>query len=270
MSGQDASPVRWLRRFGRRRAPVQEALAEHPTPEALTAYDADELTPEQDDRIQEHFLECRDCPELLLDYKTFTAPDAADQEVPGLSDSWVAASWESLRARLAAETHAGRWRSFVARLVGRFPSAPMAYALATGFFACSVGLSFWVTSLQREVGWLQEPQLNLPIAYLHLAEATRGDQPASSFVVPPGVRSFLLVLTPLVEPMETGYRLEIRTRDGGEVWSGSGLARTDEGTFVIGLSRQFLKAGEYRILLFHDGGGGAKVVEEYAMRLLYQ
>lgn len=273
MSGDGKPPSRWLRPFGRRRAPGRGARADHPTPEALTAYDANELTPEQDGRIQEHFLECRDCPELLLDYKHFSEPDAAAAEAPELSESWIAASWESLRARLAAEARKGGWRSFLAKLGRRSGSVAVAYAMAAGLLACMVGLSGWVASLHREAGQMQEPQLNPTIAILHLAEPARsGGEPAEiPVVVPPGSQSFLLVLVPLVEPMETEHRLEIRTPQGRAVWSGGGLTKTADGTFVVGLSRRFLKAGQYRIRLLREGGGGKpKVVEEYAMRLVYR
>ena len=273
MSGDGKLPTRWLRPFGRRRAPGREVLAEHPTPEVLTAYDADELTPEQDGCIQEHFLECRDCPELLLDYKTFSAQDAEAQEVPGLSESWIAASWESLRARLAAEARKGGWRSVLARLGRRPSSVAAAYAVAAGLLACTVGLSAWVASLQREIGTMREPQLNPTVATLHLVEPTRsGREPAEiPVVVPPGSQSFLLVLVPLLEPTQTEHRIEIRTLKGRAVWSGGGLTRTADGTFVVGLSRRFLKAGQYRVRLLRDDGEGTpQVVEEYAMRLVYR
>jgi hypothetical protein len=268
----DGKPsARWLRPFGRRRAPGREVLAEHPTPEALTAYDADELTPEQDGRIQEHFLECRDCPELLLDYKTFSAKDAEAQEVPGLSEGWIAASWESLRTRLASEARRGGWRSFLARLRRRLSSLTLAYAVAAVSLACMMGLSAWVAFLHREVGRMQEPQLNPTIVNLSVAEPTRGDPVESLVVVPAGSRSLLLVLVPLREPMETEHRLEIWTRKGREVWSGGGLTRTADGTFVVELSRRFLAAGEYLVrLLRNSGRGEPALVEEYAVRLVYQ
>ena len=272
MSGDGKPPARWLRPFGRRRAPGREALAEHPTPEALTAYDADELTPEQDSSIQEHFLECRDCPELLLDYKHFSEPEAAAEEVPELSENWIAASWESLCARLAAEARKGGWRSFLAKLGRRSSAVTVAYAVAAGSLACMVGLSTWVTSLYREAGQMQEPQpqLNATIATLSLSEPTRGDPVESLVVVPPDSQSLLLVLVPLIEPTEAEHRLEIRTPRGRVVWSGSGLTRTADGTFVVGLPRRFLKAGEYQVRLLRDREGGkAEVVESYAMRLVY-
>lgn len=273
MSGDGKPPARWLRPFGRRRAPGREAPAEHPTPEDLTAYDANELTPEQDGHIQEHFLECRDCPELLLDYKVFSSPDAAAEEVPGLSESWIAASWESLRVRLAAEARKGGWRSFLARLGRQRSPVTVAYAVAAVSLACMVWLSGWVASLYREAGQMQEPQLNPTIATLHLTEPARGGREPEEIpvVVPPDSPSFLLVLVPLIEPTETEHRLEIRSPKGRAVWSGGGLTRTADGTFVVGLSRRFLKAGRYRVRLLRDGGGGKpEVVEEYAMRLVYR
>src|SRR5437868_2691251 len=116
----------FLRRFLRR--------VRHPTPEALSAYDADELPAEQDDAIQEHFLRCRDCPELLLDLQEFAEPERA---APDLPDSMVATAWRALRARLAREP----WRSRLRRWVA---SSRFAYALSGTLLAAAAVLAVWV------------------------------------------------------------------------------------------------------------------------------
>jgi Putative zinc-finger len=47
---------------------------EHPDPETLTAYQANELSEEEDGRIQDHLAVCRHCTELLLDLEEFLQP----------------------------------------------------------------------------------------------------------------------------------------------------------------------------------------------------
>jgi len=53
---------------------------EHPSPEALTAYQADELSPEEDERIQEHLGQCRHCTEMLLELEEFLRPEGVEEE----------------------------------------------------------------------------------------------------------------------------------------------------------------------------------------------
>ncbi|HEX7183502.1 MAG TPA: hypothetical protein VF756_16835 [Thermoanaerobaculia bacterium] len=96
--------ARRLRSLLRRRRPPAR---EHPSMAELAAYEADELPREKEQEIQEHFLDCRECPEMLLDMKSFVSP--GDGGGPGLPDSRVDSAWEALRSRLEDEA---RVRSF--------------------------------------------------------------------------------------------------------------------------------------------------------------
>lgn len=96
--------ARRLRSLLRRRRPPAR---EHPSVAELAAYEADELPREKEQEIQEHFLDCRECPEMLLDLKSFVSP--GDGGGLGLSDRRVDSAWEALRSRLEDET---RVRSF--------------------------------------------------------------------------------------------------------------------------------------------------------------
>jgi hypothetical protein len=75
-----------------RRAPVLV----HPTPLSLVRYHAGELPPERQHEIQEHFLFCPLCAELLLDIKAFTDPFQA----AAAPDGFLAEAWQALRSRL--------------------------------------------------------------------------------------------------------------------------------------------------------------------------
>jgi hypothetical protein len=79
---------------------------EHPDPDRLYAYQANELTPEEDLEIQEHLAVCGHCTELLLDIQCFTAPPA--QEEAGLSEFEQAAG----AGDLAASRRSLCWRSW--------------------------------------------------------------------------------------------------------------------------------------------------------------
>ncbi len=68
---------------------------EHPSPEELSAYQANELTPEEDERIQDHLAVCQHCTELLLDLEEFLEPPAVAAEPA--ADFEAAADWKRLR-----------------------------------------------------------------------------------------------------------------------------------------------------------------------------
>ena len=68
---------------------------EHPSPEELSAYQANELTPEEDERIQDHLALCQHCTELLLDLEEFLTPPAVAAEPA--ADFEAAADWKRLR-----------------------------------------------------------------------------------------------------------------------------------------------------------------------------
>lgn len=90
--------ARKLRSLLRRRRP---AVRDHPSVAELAAYEANELPREKEQEIQEHFLDCRECPEMLLDLKGFVAP--GDGGGPELPDIRAHSAWEALRSRLEDE-----------------------------------------------------------------------------------------------------------------------------------------------------------------------
>src|SRR6185295_7043360 len=75
---------------------------EHPVAEKLAAYLADELSPQENDAIQEHVASCALCAERLLDLQRFLeyAPDSSRV---GVADLETAAEWRKLRERIAGK-----------------------------------------------------------------------------------------------------------------------------------------------------------------------
>ncbi len=69
---------------------------EHPSPEQLSAYQAGELTPEEDARIQDHLAVCGHCTELLLDLEELLEPAVTAAAEPA-ADFEAAADWKRLR-----------------------------------------------------------------------------------------------------------------------------------------------------------------------------
>lgn len=76
---------------------------DHPAPEKLSAYQAKELSPEEDDALQEHLAHCTLCTELLLDLQRFLDPPPEDLPREGVVDFETAAEWRELRGRMGSQ-----------------------------------------------------------------------------------------------------------------------------------------------------------------------
>lgn len=255
-------------------------LRRHPTPELLTAYQEDRLPLEEEEAIQEHFVECPECPELMLDLDRFTSPEKAKAAEADLSDTWVDAAWRRLRARLAAEP---RPVPRSPRFPPRWMTSPVpAWGLTALLLPCTVGLWIQVDAQVSEIRSLVLPQLNPPQRSVEPPMLTRGGPTLAAegevpeVEVPAGARHFLLVLAsssvashPASHPE---YRLEIRNELGEEIWSGGGFSRSDDGSFVVVLSPRFLPAGDYRLRVIGIGGeaGELPFEEEFHVRLVYR
>jgi hypothetical protein len=238
----------------------------HPTPELLSAYHDDRLPPETDEVIQEHFVECPECPELVLDLDRFTSPETALAAEGDLTDTWVDAAWRRLRSRLIADPRPVRPRLPLRWLAGPVP----AWSLAALLLPCTLVLWVQVDALGGQVRDLEAPQLNPPWREVEAPGVLRGEAPPLWEVeVPAGARQFLLIFHPSSEPrLEAGdsreLLLEIRDGQGQNIWSGRGLKQSDEGSFVVGVSRRFLPAGDYRFRILAAG-----FEEEFPLRLKY-
>ncbi len=259
--------LRRLRRFqggqrGRRDA------NEHPSVEMLSAYHDDQLSPAKDKEIQEHFVACEECPELMLDLDRFTSPEAVEAARWDISDNWVDAAWRRLRSRLMAEARPAR------PSLHRLRSPVLAWSLTALLLPCTFGLWLRVNALAGEMRVLEAPQLNPPLKYVEPLPDVRGEALAPCEVsVPADARQFLLILTPASLPppqADRDYRLEIQTLQGEDVWLKPGLEKSSEGTFVVALTPRFLPAGDYRFLVTGTAGRKEEPFrQEFTLRLSY-
>jgi hypothetical protein len=227
----------------------------------LAAYHANELSPEEDAWIREHFVHCQECPELLLDLSRFAAPDRAVAD--RLPDGWITAAWQSLRARLAREPGA-RLR----RRLQWLRSLQGAYCVAGVLLAATLGLSVWVIGLHLELRRLREPQANVQIETLDLS--TRSADPLPIQVPAGGERFLLSVATAANAPWRECREvlLQIETAEGHSLWSG-GLAPPEDGTITLELSRRALPAGAYRLRIAGTARCRATHEERHAFILSY-
>ena len=112
---------------------------EHPAADKLAAYQADKLSPEENDAIQEHVASCDLCAERLLDLQRFLE-FVPDPSRAGVADLETAAEWRKLQRRIEQETEKKRF----------FASARGGYSVAAALLAVCIGLAAWNLNLWRE------------------------------------------------------------------------------------------------------------------------
>lgn len=226
---------------------------EHPAVETLTAYQANELSPEDDWKIQEHLAVCEHCTELLLDLEEAYKPIPADAPV----DFEAAEDWRRLRERIGIEKGAAEKRR---------PSGKPWIYLAAACAVFSVGSLLYAWSLRER---LTEPQLNASMASLEVKGNTRSvDEPKIS--IPEGDGNFLFVsLVPpsLAEARYKEYRLEILDETRRTVWSKRGLLLSEDDSFDIALPRPFLTSEEYVLRVVGVEPGPERLIGEYVLNL---
>ncbi len=121
---------------------------EHPVPEKLSAYQANELPPEEADDIQEHLIQCVFCTDLLLDLECFLEPSEEDSAREGVFDLGTEAGWRKLQAEIGW----GKSSVEVSRLRRRLR---VLQAIAAALLVGTTGLSVYVFGLHEN---LEDPQ----------------------------------------------------------------------------------------------------------------
>lgn len=129
-----------------------------------------------------------------------------------------------------------------------------------------------ISELRQTVGRLSRPQLNAPIIELDPQQdpIRREANNVQILRVPSGTNFFTLILNTVGESSYPDYGLEIANQRGQLVWRGQGLEKSSFDTFRLGLSRQWLPAGQYQIRLYGLRGERKELLEEYALRVQYQ
>lgn len=179
---------------------------DHPTPEELAAYHANELSPEDDLRVREHVVACRECADLVLDLQAFY--DAGREEPSGVADLEQATAWRNLRERMEFEPK--KASPLPSRSVSRgfFASALGGYSIAAALLTVAVGLTVWNVSLVREG---RKPR-SIPIVRTFEESGSlraRGASPEPPLALPASV-----ILSLSTETPDQPYRVDF-VREGG-------------------------------------------------------
>ena len=229
---------------------------DHPAPEKLSAYLANELSPEEDDALQEHLAHCTLCAGLLLDLQRFLDPPSEDRPREGVADFETAAEWRELREKLRTQSPpAVRRRSLLRRISG---TRVLAAALALVF----VGAAYQIMVLETE---LARPITDLTPTTI---EAQGGKKGALGVAEPTRFRlGHVARFDTHSETHYPKYRLVFKDKDG-QIRRTEEAQEDESGMIGLFLPKRFLTPGPYHVEVLGLEGVAAKPVQEFDIRIL--
>jgi len=216
---------------------------EHPSPETLTAYQANELSSEEDERVQGHIAICEHCTEMLLELEEFLEPPAMAAEPA--ADFEAAADSKRLQPGLDEERQR---RSQAPRRSAR----PLTYAMVAALLVATLGISVYTLSNRPERLQTLEP-LN----------SYRSGTSAMEVVQLPVT---LLLKLPTKTPYPE-YQAKLRDQNGHLVREFSKLRESRSFDLELPLDQGTLDSGEYRIELLGLSDGRSDLAGEYAFKV---
>lgn len=255
-------------RFPRLLGHEEPAPDGHPTPAQLAAYHEDRLPPEKEEEIQEHFVECPECPDLMLGLDRFASKEMPVLVVDDLSDTRVDRAWHRLRRQLLAEVPVPRfpWPRVPRPLLLWLERPAVSWTLTCLLLLSTAGLGVRVHTLAAALRLQQAPQASPPVAMIP-AVTRSAENLRAEFKVPFNTPRFLLMLESPADLSDC--QMEIQTPQGEGVWMARGLTADNDGRFVVSLSPDFLPAGDYTIRLAGTDSARASVIQDYRVRFLY-
>ena len=231
--------------------------ADHPAPEKLSAYQANELSPEEEDAIQEHLAHCTLCTGLLLDLQRFLDPPSEDRPREGVADFETAAEWRELREKLRVKAPpAVRKRSPLRGISGM-----QGFAAVLALFL--VAMTIQIVMLERE---LAQPISNLtPTTTIEAQGVKKGTQGVAE---PTPFRLGQVVAFDTHSPRSyTQFRLIFRDKEGG-VRRIVEASENAEGMIALFLPRRFLTPGIYKVQVLGLEGTSSDLIKEFDIRIL--
>jgi hypothetical protein len=280
----------------------REALAEqtpHLRREQLSAYSRGEMTGEAFATAQEHLVWCTVCTSVLL------AGDPRRVTTDGVSDVDIARAWSGMRARVQINhQESSSWPRKLPHLPLSFIDVP-GMRVAAALLVAIIFLGSWevlhrgnrrladgadvrptmptavmdtssipeyerqIAELRRQIEGLSEPQVNVFIADLYAAGATRSPEFTVTTINVPAGAALTLVMNTSADYDFPLFGVDILDRTGRRVTRAERLAKTAFGNFTLLVPGRYLPAGEYRLQLFGVRNGTARVLEEFVVRIAY-
>lgn len=230
----------------------REDPEDHPAPEKLSAYQANELPAEESDRIQEHLVQCAFCTDLLLDLERFLEPEEEGAR-EGVADLGAEAGWRKVRAEVGwREEPAAAEMSRLKRRLRVFQR------LAAVFLVGIAGLSIYVVLLRQEIKTAETP---VSASLINQIGSRSVEEETDTLEASPG-DSIVFILYALPE-LSGDLQVEIHGEDGKTVWSRSGLMKRGE-YLAFRVSPKVLEPGLYEIRALAKG----RIVGEYLVKIV--
>ncbi|HBL30947.1 MAG TPA: hypothetical protein DD490_29285 [Acidobacteria bacterium] len=250
----------WLDEDLRRVAAARSrTLEEHPEPQELVDYHLGIGPAESVEPIREHLSFCSECAQVVLDLAALTSVETRERALPQTMD--LERDWQAVERRLRTEA---------SRVDAPPPiSRRLAWALAASL-ALSLGLAGWMITLRGALSEARQPRAD--IARLDLAptapgERRNGDAPEPIHLSPAQGRLLLLLNLGDLRTF-TRYRLELLDATGYTVWSGSGMQRNDDGTFLLEIPSSMLRSQVYQVRLHGVLDGAAVPLATYSFEVV--
>ena len=249
-----------------------EQIAEH---NVVERYVLGRLTPEEEERFEEHLLECSECRlqvEREEDFQNSLHTVAAEEVARATAQAGVIAwlgrravrgwllavallllaalpAW-LLRERSRLQGEIGQLQGALARPSAPVPSpappAPDDSAEKQKLLADLVYQREANARLNEQLAQLTRPQVNTPIVSLGLV---RGDEGNANRVELGRQPHWIVLAVELPPETAKSYRATLATAGGKTVWQGEGLTPNADGTVTISLYSTQLEPGPHRLRL---------------------
>jgi anti-sigma factor RsiW len=230
----------------------------HPVPEELVAYQAGDLSPDEDQEVQEHLILCPDCPDLLLALQDFSEPP---QDSTSISDAGVAAAWRRFRKHLLGEARFDH----LPRLLRRWLALPKPVLAFAGVCLLAALVAPWF--LVATLGRAGPPRL---LAAIELDVPTRGSE-MQSIVIPAAQKDPIVLSARPEGPPHPKYEVVLLNTAGQRLQSKTWRPTSDSDLLVVQLPRS-TPAGEYRLELrgLRDGKSVPEPADVRPFRLSFR
>lgn len=211
-----------------------QAPDDHPTPEKLSAYQANELSPEEDGAIQEHLVQCALCTELLLDLQRFLEPPAEDLPQEGVTDFEAAAEWRELRGRMGTASKTAQKRQ---------PALKTLYQIAAvlAILAVGVAVGSYHSRLQS-----QTAQEAIPVSLESEVGERSAPEPPKEINLPSGDTLVSLLLNVNMVPRSAPFLATVRRKQSNDIVLRQAIVYHPEG-FALVVHSDLFQSGVYEV-----------------------
>lgn len=241
--------------------------AEHPSNERWLAYQRGELPADEEARLAEHLVRCRDCFDLVQAADALFGPAEEPADGEALASVASVALWRQLRPQLFGDRDAqspSNLRTLRPTRRFHFP-----YALAAALFVALLGMTIWNLEQRSALLALRAPRPNAPIYDFSAGERLTTPGESGELTATAGSGPWMLVLHPNEEL--PAYRLAVRDDATGRELLSHALRPDADLALTLDLP-EGLPPGRYRLEISADSGGrgdrSAKVLETYFLRVL--